>query len=60
MEGSIGFKTEDGKVTVKAGATVFGGGEIEITVNYREIGKKTAQAAKSTLEWIDSKMPWNW
>ena len=60
VEGSIGFKTEDGKVTVKAGATVFGGGEIEITVNYREIGKKTAQAAKSTLEWIDSKMPWNW
>lgn len=60
VEGSIGFKTEDGKVTVKAGATIFGGGEIEITVNYREIGKKTAQAAKSTLEWIDSKMPWNW
>ena len=60
VEGSIGFKTEDGKVTVKAGSTVFGGGEIEITVNYREIGKKTAQAAKSTLEWIDSKMPWNW
>ena len=60
VEGSIGFKTEDGKLTVKAGLTVFGGGEVELTVDYRKIGEKTAQAAKSTFEWIDSKMPWNW
>ena len=60
VEGSIGFKTEDGKLTVKAGVTVFGGGEVEITVDYKKIGEKTAQAAKSTLKWIDSKMPWNW
>lgn len=60
VEGSVGFKAGDGKVTIKGGVTVFGGGEIEITVNYREIGKKTAQGAKSALKWIDSKMPWNW
>ena len=59
VEGSIGFKTEDGKITMKAGVTVFGGGEIEITVDYKKIGEKTAQAAKSAFEWIDSKMPWN-
>ena len=53
-------KTEDGKLTVKAGLTELGGGEVELTVDYRKIGEKTAQVAKSTFEWIDSKMPWNW
>ena len=50
---------ESGRLDLSEGLPL-GGGEVELTVDYRKIGEKTAQAAKSTFEWIDSKMPWNW